>query len=87
MEKAAGKIDEFKSKSTDLELNATGSLKMNQRLEYSEPNVEVRLKAEPEFVSRLGLIGSALTMLIPDPKDPNFHLGTLTGSLGRAHFH
>lgn len=87
VEKGAGKIDEFKSKSTDLELNASGSLKMNQRLEYSEPNVEVRLKTEPEFVNRLGMIGGALSMLNPDPKDPNFRLGKLTGSLGRPNFH
>lgn len=85
-EKGAGKVDELKSKSSDFELQAGGTLKLAKRLEYSEPNIEVRLKTEPEFVKRLGLIGGALSMIGPDPKDPAFRLGRLTGYLGRPNF-
>jgi type II secretion system protein N len=85
-DKGAGKVDELHTKSTDLEIQASGTLKLAKRLEYSEPNIEVRIKAEPEFVKRLGLIGSALSMIGPDPKDPNFRLGRLTGYLGRPNF-
>jgi type II secretion system protein N len=86
VEKGAGKIEDFHGKSTDLEVNASGTLKLAKRLEYSEPNIEVRFKTEPEFVKRLGLIGSALSMVGPDPKDPNYRMGHLTGYLGRPNF-
>jgi type II secretion system protein N len=85
-DKGAGKIEDLHTKSADLEISATGTLKLAKRIEYSEPNIEVRIKAEPEFVKRLGLIGSALSMIGPDPKDPNFRLGKLTGYLGRPNF-
>ncbi|MBL8957646.1 MAG: type II secretion system protein GspN [Myxococcaceae bacterium] len=85
-DKGAGKVDELRTKSTDLEVQASGTLKLAKRIEYSEPNMEIRIKAEPEFVKRLGLIGSALSMIGPDPKDPNFRMGRLTGYLGRPNF-
>lgn len=85
-DKGAGKVEELRTKSTDLEIHGTGTLKLAKRFEYSEPNIEVRLKADPEFVKRLGLIGSALSMIGPDPKDPNFRMGRLTGYLGRPNF-
>jgi len=85
-DKGAGKVEELRTKSTDLEIQASGTLKLAKRIEYSEPNIEVRIKAEPEFVKRLGLIGSALSMIGPDPKDPNFRMGRLTGYLGRPNF-
>ena len=85
-DKGAGKIDELRARSTDLEAQATGTLKLAKRIEYSEPNIEVRLKADPEFVKRLGLIGGALSMIPPDPKDPAWRLGRLTGYLGRPNF-
>ena len=86
IEKGAGKLEDLHGKSADLEISASGTLKLAKRLEYSEPNIEVRFKAEPEFVKRLGLIGSALSVVMPDPKDPNFRMGRLTGYLGRPNF-
>jgi type II secretion system protein N len=85
-EKGAGKIDDFAGKSSDLEVNATGTLKLSKRIDYSEPNIELRFKADPEFQKRLGLIGSALSMVGPDPKDPNFRMAHLTGYLGKPNF-
>ncbi len=85
-DKGAGKVEELHTKSSDLEIQASGTLKLAKRVEYSEPNMEIRIKAEPEFVKRLGLIGSALSMIGPDPKDPNFRMGRLTGYLGRPNF-
>ena len=85
-EKGAGTIEDFKAKSADLELNATGTVKLAKRLEYSEPTVEVRFKADPEFQKRLGLIGSALSMVGSDPKDPTWRMGRLGGYLSRPAF-
>ena len=69
-----------------MELAATGTLKLAKRMEYAEPNLEVRFKPDPEFQKRLGLIGSALSMVGPDPKDPAWRMGRLTGFLGRPAF-
>jgi len=85
-EKGAGTIEKFEAKSADLELQATGTLKLAKRAEYAEPAIEVRFKPDPEFQKRLGLIGSALSMVGPDPKDPSWRMGRLTGYLGRPNF-
>lgn len=85
-EKGQGTIEKFEAKSNDLELQATGGIKLAKRMEYSEPNVEVRFKPDPEFQKRLGLIGSALSMVGADPKDPSWRMGKLTGYLGRPNF-
>lgn len=86
IDKGAASVDEFKSKSGDLELGITGTLKLAKRLEYSEPNMEIRVKPDPEFQKRLGLLGSALSMIGADPKDPTWRMGRLTGYLGRPQF-
>lgn len=86
IDKGAATVEEFKSKSADLELNITGTVKLAKRLEYSEPNMEIRVKPDPEFQKRLGLLGSALSMIGADPKDPTWRMGRLTGYLGRPQF-
>lgn len=85
-EKGAATVEEFKSKSPDLEVNITGTLKLAKRLEYSEPAMEIRVKPDPEFQKRLGMLGSALSMIGPDPKDPTWRMGRLSGYLGRPQF-
>jgi type II secretion system protein N len=86
IDKGAATIEEFKSKSPDLEINIGGTIKLAKRLEYAEPTMEVRVKPDPEFQKRLGLLGSALSMIGADPKDPTWRLGRLTGYLGRPQF-
>jgi type II secretion system protein N len=86
IDKGVATFDEFKSKSADLELAVGGTMKLGKRLEYSEAGLEVRLKPDPEFQKRLGMIGGAFSMLGPDPKDPTWRLGRLTGFLGRPQF-
>ncbi len=86
IDKGAAAIDEFTSKSSDLESAITGSLKMGKKLEYSESNLEIRLKPDPEFQKRLGMIGMALSRIGADPKDPAWRMGRLTGYIGRPQF-
>jgi len=85
IEKGAGTVDELHVKSADMEMQGSGTLKFAKRLEYCEPNVEVRMKFDPEFQKRLGLLGSALSMIGADPKDPSWRLGRRTGYQGRPH--
>jgi type II secretion system protein N len=85
-DKGAGKIDELMTKSSDIESNAIGTIKLAKRIDYSELAMEVRFKPDPEFQKRLGLIGSALSMIGPDPKDTSWRLGRLSGFLGKPAF-
>jgi type II secretion system protein N len=86
IEKGAATVEDFRAKSADIEANVSGTVKLAKRLEYAEPNLEVRFKPDPEFQKRLGLLGSALSMAGADPKDPSFRMGRLTGYLGRPQF-
>ncbi len=86
VDKGAGTVDDFKAKSSDLEAGLAGTLKLGKKVEYSDANLEVRVKPEAEFQKRLGLLGSALSMIPSDPKDPTWRLGHLTGYLGKPQF-
>ena len=86
IDKGAAKVDEFKSKSPDLELGLSGTIKLAKKVDYCEPQLEVRVKPDPEFQKRLGLLGSALSMIGSDPKDPSWRMGRLTGYLSRPQF-
>ena len=86
IEKGLGTVKELRLKSEDLEAQAEGTLKLGKRLAYSEPALDVRLKADPAFTKRLGLLGAGLSMMSPDPKDPSYRAGRLTGFLNRPQF-
>jgi type II secretion system protein N len=86
IDKGAAKLDKFHGKGDDLELLGSGTLKLARRLEYSEINLDFKLKAEPAFVSRLGLIGSGLSVLPADREAPGFRVAHLSGFLGQPSF-
>lgn len=85
-EKGLGTIESFQSKGEDLDLSATGTLKLAKRIDYSEANVAIRLKAEPGFTNRLGMIAMGLSTLPADNENPSFKLARMTGFLGRLDF-
>ena len=85
-EKGLGTVRELRLKSEDLEVQGEGTLKLGKRLAYSEPAMDVRLKADPDFTKRLGLLGAGLTILPADKKDPAYRVGRLTGFLNRPNF-
>lgn len=85
-DRGMGKVESFHAKGEDLELVLEGTLKLGRKLELSEPNLDLRIKAEPEFVKRLGMMGAALSILGPDKKDPSFRAGKVTGLLSRPNF-
>jgi type II secretion system protein N len=86
IEKGVGTFDNFAGKADGFDLQATGTVKLAKRLEYSEPNIEVRLKATPEWLEHLGPYKFGMSMLQSDPKDPSWRMGRLTGYLGRPAF-
>jgi type II secretion system protein N len=83
-EKGLGKVEAFRSKSDELEVVAAGTFKLARKLQYSEPGVDLKLKPETALVSRLGLIGSGLSIL---PQDSNgFRVARWSGFLNRPRF-
>lgn len=85
-DKGIGTIETFHGKGSDLELFLAGTLKLSRKLEYSEPAIDLKLKTDPEFVKRLGLIGAGLSIMGPDKTDPTFRAARITGYLGRPNF-
>lgn len=85
-EQGKGTIERMRVKSDDLEINGSGTLNLAKRPDYSEINVELKIKAEPEFVKRLGLIGAGLSALATDKDNPQFRVASVTGFLGRPTF-
>jgi type II secretion system protein N len=85
-EKGQGTVDALSLKSDQLEIKGTGTLKLNKRVQYTEPNMDVKIRVEPELVKALGTAGLGLSILPPDKDDPKFRAGHLSGSLGRLTF-
>lgn len=83
IEKGMGTLEQLSGKSEDLEIRGSGTLKLAKHLEFSEPAMDFKIKADPAFTKRLGLLGSGLSMLPADRQDPSFRVGRLTGFIGR----
>jgi type II secretion system protein N len=86
IEKGLGTVEALQTKSEDLEIQGSGTLKLGQRLDVSQPDMEFKLSAEPEFVKRLGLLGAGLTILPADKSNPKFRVAHLSGFLNRPTF-
>lgn len=85
-DKGLGKIEKFQGKGDDLEVLATGTLTLAKRLDYAQPNIDLKLKADPDFVKRVGIIGSGLSMLPTDKENSGFRVAKITGFLARPTF-
>ena len=84
--KGLGTIEKFAAKGADVDLIATGTLKLSKRLEYSEPNVDIKMKLEPEFTRRLGIVAAGVSTLPEDRQNPGYRLARLSGFLGKPAF-
>ncbi len=79
-------METFQIKSDQMEVRATGTLKLKQRLQYTEPSVDVKLRVEPELTKNLGPAGLGLAILPADKEDPRFRAARLSGSFGKLAF-
>ena len=86
IEKGLGTVETMQARSTDLEFQGSGTVKFGQRIDVSQPDMTFKLRTEPEFVKRLGLIGAGLSILPPDPQDPKFRVAHLGGFFNRPTF-
>jgi type II secretion system protein N len=86
IEKGLGTVETMQARSEDLEIQGSGTVKFGQRLDVSQPDMDFKLRAEPEFVKRLGILGAGLTMLPADKEDPKFRVAHLGGFFNRPNF-
>jgi type II secretion system protein N len=86
IDKGQGTVEALQTKSEDLELQGSGTLKLAQRLDLSQPDMDFKLRAEPDFVNRLGILGAGLSVLPTDKADPKFRVAHLSGFLNRPNF-
>jgi len=85
-EKGLGTIKTFHLDGADMEVRASGTVKLARALAYAEPDVLFRLRALPDFVKRVSVVGLALSQLPVDPTDAAFRDAKLTGYLGKPSF-
>lgn len=83
IDKGLATIEKLLAKGSDVELQAGGTVKLNRRPDYSELNLDLKIKTEQEFRQRLGMIASGLSILPPDKDNPDFRVARVTGPLGR----
>jgi type II secretion system protein N len=86
IEKGLGTLKTFHLEGPDLEVRATGTVKLARVLAYAEPDVAFRLRALPDFVRRVGVVGMALSQLPVDPTDSAYRDARMTGYLGKPAF-
>jgi type II secretion system protein N len=86
IDKGLGTVETLQTRSEDLEIQGSGTIKLGQRLDVSQPDMDFKLGAEPEFVRRLGLLGAGLTLLPADKSNPKLRVAHLSGFLSRPTF-
>ncbi|MCI0569942.1 MAG: type II secretion system protein GspN [Myxococcaceae bacterium] len=86
IEKGTGTVEALEGNGADLQLGGEGTITLARQLENSQLNLTVRLKASPEFTRSAGLMGSGISLLPPDKKDPTFRAARVAGSFRRPAF-
>ena len=85
-ERGAGTVQRFHLKGDDVEALTSGTVKMARRPDYIELALGIRVRAEAEFLKRLGILGAGLTMLPMDTELPGFRDARVSGYLGKPVF-
>ncbi len=86
IEKGLATVETLRTKSEDLEVQGSGTVKLAARMDVSQPDITFKLRAEPEFVKRLGLLGAGLSILPQDKEDPKIRVAHLGGFFNRPTF-
>jgi type II secretion system protein N len=79
----AGTIQQLSLKGGDVELNGSGTLKLERELPLTVLAVELRVKVDPAAQKRLGLLGNSITLLPPDQADKAWRVARLNGLAGQ----
>jgi len=83
IQRGTGTVKTLRLDGPELDLQATGTVRLARALPYSEPDIQLRIRPTPEFLRRLGIIAAAFNELPVDAADSAYRDAKLTGYLGK----
>ncbi len=82
-ERGIGTVKALRLEGPELDIQASGTVRLARALPYSEPDLTLRIRPAPDFLRRMGMIAAGLTSLPVDPADSAYRNAKLTGYLGK----
>ena len=86
IERGTGTVKALRIDGPELDIQATGTVRLARALAYSEPDLSLRIRPSADFLRRMGLIAAGFTQLPVDPQDSAYRNAKLTGYLGKPSF-
>jgi len=83
IKKGLVQIAHTKTQSDELSCEVLGTVQLAKRLAYSEADFTLRLQVKSELLGRLGMFGSAVSLLPVDPQDAEWRKAQWSGQLSR----
>ncbi|MCL2314565.1 MAG: type II secretion system protein GspN [Proteobacteria bacterium] len=74
---------QIKTQSDELTCEVNGNIQLAKKFAYSDANFSLRLQIQPELLKRLGILGSAVSLLPVDPQDAQWRSAQFSGQLSR----
>lgn len=86
IERGTGTVKALRIEGPELDIQATGTVRLARALPYSEPDLSLRIRPSADFLRRMGMIAAGFTQLPVDPQDSAYRNAKLTGYLGKPTF-
>jgi type II secretion system protein N len=86
IERGTGTLKTLRLEGPELDIQASGTVRLARALPYSEPDLSLRIRPTADFLRRMGMISAGLTQLPVDPQDSAYRNAKLTGYLGKPSF-
>ena len=83
IERGIGTLKALRLEGPELDIQASGTVRLARALPYSEPDLSLRIRPTPDFLRRMGMIAAGFTQLPVDPQDSAYRNAKLTGYLGK----
>jgi type II secretion system protein N len=83
IERGIGTLKGLRLEGPELDIQASGTVRLARAVPYSEPDVVLRIRPNPDFLRRMGMIAAGFTQLPVDPADSAYRNAKLTGYLGK----
>jgi type II secretion system protein N len=86
IERGVGTLKTFRVEGPELDIQATGTVRLARALAYAEPDLSLRIRPSADFLRRMGMIAAGFTQLPVDPQDSAYRNAKLAGYLGKPSF-
>jgi type II secretion system protein N len=86
IERGTGTVKALRIEGPELDIQASGTVRLARALPYSEPDLSLRIRPSADFLRRMGMIAAGFTQLPVDPQDSAYRNAKLTGYLGKPSF-